>query len=133
MLHFAAPTTPAKPASTTVAAPAVVETVTVTPLPSQSRSHLLKARAQWGWQEVRDYVVTEIEARFGAFPRDAKKEYGIFSRFAKQYGERAGDIAAYAFETCDGWWLNAPVSVTRFCKGSDPYFGDRILQRLSEA
>ena len=112
--------------------PGVIETLTVTPALSESKTHLLKPVEQWGWSEVRDYVVSSYEARFGAFPRDQRKEYGIFTRFAKEYGPMAGPIAKYAFETCDGWWMNATVTVNRFCKGSDKYFGEIILKRLTE-
>lgn len=139
----AAPTSPVaarRPAPRPAPAPAhvstspgVTETLTVTPALSESRTHLLKPAEQWGWAEVRDYVVASYEERFGAFPRDQRKEYGIFTRFCKEYGSMAGPIAQYAFETCDGWWMNATVTVTRFCKGSDPYFSQPILQRINGA
>lgn len=112
--------------------PVITETVTVTPLPSESRTHLLADAGAWGWSELRDYVVSEIEKRFGAFPRDQKKEYGIFSRFAREHGPHAALIARHAFEVCDGWWANAPISVNRFCKGSDPYFALPIKERLMD-
>lgn len=124
---------PAPVHSTTTASPSVTETVTLTPALSESRTHLLKPAEQWGWAEVRDYVVASYESRFGAFPRDQRKEYGIFTRFAKEYGTMAGPIARYAFETCDGWWMNATVTVNRFCKGSDKYFAEPILRRLNGA
>lgn len=135
---------PAEPSSSTRTArplapprastsPAVTDTLTLTPVPSESRTHLLKEPTEWGWMEVRDYVVTSYESRFGAFPRDQRKEYGIFKRFAATYGEAAGPIAVYAFETCDGWWMGATVTVNRFCIGSDRYFGDVILNRLHGA
>ncbi len=109
----------------------ITETLTVTPTLSESKTHLLKPAEQWGWSELRDYVVASYEERFGAFPRDQRKEYGIFQRFSKEYGNQAGPIAQYAFETCDGWWMNAMVTVNRFCKGSDPYFAAPILNRLN--
>lgn len=126
-----APRRAAAPAAPVARTAAVTETVTVTQLPSESRTHLLKPVDQWGWSELRDYVVTAHEERFGPFPRDARKEYGIFTRFAKEWGGHAGAIAKYAFETCDGWWMNAPVTVNRFCKGSDPYFAKPIMDRLT--
>ena len=106
------------------------ESVSVSALPSASRAFLAKDTTDWSWADLRDYVVHEIEARFGCFPRDAKKEYGIFNRFAKEHGQAAGAIARYAFEQCDGFWANAPISVQRFCKGSDVYFALPILDRL---
>lgn len=127
LLNLAPVTTTAR---TTATAPVITETLTVTALPSQSRTHLMKDEQAWGWEELRDYVVSAIEARFGTFPRDAKKEAAIFRRFATAHGPRAGAIARYAFETCDGWWMNAPVTVTRFCRGSDPFFASPIMERL---
>ena len=131
LMHFDPDLTPA---SSTISAPAptIVQTVTVTTLPSESRAYLSRPVEQWSWSDLRDYVVHQIESRFGTFPRDAKKEYGIFSRFHKAYGEKAGLIAKHAFEVSDGWWANAPISVNRFCKGSDPYFAEPILARLVE-
>jgi hypothetical protein len=138
MLALPPQTTPSAPAARPLAPKSqtrvsVAETVTVTPALSESRTHLLKPVEDWGWCEVRDYVVTSIEARFGAFPRDQRREHGIFTRFTKDYGPDAGRIARYAFETCDGWWMNATVSVNRFCRNSDPYFAQPILARLNGA
>lgn len=108
----------------------VMETVTVTPRPSDARAFVAKDDAAWGWDDLRDYVVAAIEARFGVFPRDARKEASIFKSFLGRYDDRAIGIARYAFEQCDGFWAGAPISVNRFCKGSDVYFGDRIVVRL---
>lgn len=109
----------------------ITETVTTTPRPSEGRTFLVQG--EWGWDALRDYVVAEIEARFGAFPRDGKKEYGIFTSFVGRWGSDAAQaIARYAFEVCDGRWAGAPISVTRFCKGSDPFFGAVIAQRIGE-
>ena len=130
LMHFDAVSTPARQSAPKMA-PVLRETVSVTALPSQSKTHLLKANADWGWGEVRDYVVSSIEAKFGTFPRDSRKEAGIFKRFCVQYGADSGPIARYAFETMDGWWMNSPVSVNRFCKGSDAYFATPILARIT--
>lgn len=137
LMHFdaapvSAPVRQMAPKMAPKTAPVLTESVSVTMLPSQSKTHLLKDSAGWGWSEIRDYVVSAIEARFGSFPRDARKEAAIFKRFALQYGSDAGRIAQYAFETCDGWWMNSPVSVQRFCRGSDLYFASPILARLSD-
>lgn len=135
MLMNLAPVTaaaPAAPAQQSVVTTApIVERVTVTQIPSESRGFLATPMERWSWQDLRDYVVHSIEKRHGTFPRDAKKESGIFSRFHREYGADAGRIAQYAFEVCDGWWKNSPVSVSRFTKGSDPYFAAPILERLS--
>lgn len=120
-----------EPTSTTEA-PVIVQTVTLTQTPA--RSDLLAASEDWTWVELRDYVVSEITSRFGAFPRDARKEHGIFSRFLNAYGADAVAIAKFAFgPTCDGWWGRAPISINRFCKASDPYFAAPILERLADA
>ncbi len=99
----------------------------------RSVTYLTRAPSQWGWQEVRDYVVREIERRFGVCHRDPLKESGIFKGFVKRWGEQAGPIARLVFESANGWWGGQPVSVTRFCKGSDPFFGDQIAKRLAES
>jgi hypothetical protein len=112
--------------STTV--PRVKETITARP--SDARSHL--TTEDWEWQQLRDYVVGQIEERFGQFPRDAKKEYGIFNSFVTRWGGQASDIAKYAFEVCDGFWRDAPIAMTRFCKNCDPYFADVIAGKLAE-
>lgn len=116
-------------------APPVVieETVTVTQLPSEARGFVGKDPANWSWSDLRDYVVHQIEQRFGLFPRDSKKEYGIFTRFLREHGAQAGPIAVHAFEVCDGYWANAPISINRFCKASDPYFAAPIKERLAES
>lgn len=124
-----APAAPATQTTTTVA-PAIVQTVSIDHTPS--RTDLLADTEQWTWAEFRDYVVAEIINRFGPFPRDARKEYGIFNRFFSQYGQDAIAIAKYAFESCDGWWGKAPISINRFCKSSDPYFSEPILERLRD-
>lgn len=111
----------------------VTETVTVTPRPTESRTFVGKAEGEWDWSDLRDYVVVQIEQRFGSFPRDAKKESGIFKSFLTRYGAKAPAIAKYVFESEGGYWLGAPVGVNRFCRGSDPYFGDVISERLVDS
>lgn len=111
-------------------APAVVETVTVTRVPDASSGYLTKPDSQWGWEDLRDYVIHEIEARHGVQPRDFRKESGIFKSYLARYGDNAVPIARLAFEVFNGMWSSAPITVTRFCKGSDPYFSDVILKRL---
>lgn len=112
-------------------APVIVQTVTSRPLPETSAGYMAKAEGQWGWDDLRDYVIREIEARHGAQARDYKKEAGIFKSFMTRYGADAVPIARLAFSPVfDGWWKSAPISVTRFCKASDPYFGDVLRSRL---
>lgn len=119
----------------------IVTTVTVTsteapPVPEPQRqpsavSRVYLAKDEWTWQDLRDYVVHEIEARFGLFPRDHNKETGIFKGFHSRWGVDSQAIARYAFEVLGGRWAGAPISVFRFTKGSDEYFAAEIHQRLS--
>jgi hypothetical protein len=106
----------------------VTERVTVAP--SVGSTHLIASAESWGWEQLRDYVVSKIEDRFGSFPRETQKEYGIFTAFVARWGAQASAIARYAFETCDGVWRGAPISVNRFCKRSDPYFAIPIAEMM---
>lgn len=119
------------PVAQVVSAPSVVtETVTAAPL-SRARGYLTRPDSSWGWDDLRDYVVGQVEQRFGAFPRDLRKESSIFKSFLGRYPQAVA-IARYAFEVKDGYWSGAPISVNRFCKGSDPWFADIIAVRLAE-
>jgi hypothetical protein len=109
----------------------VEESVQVIHRPSQARAFV--GKDTWAWDDLRDYVVASIEERFGPFPRDSRKESGIFKSFLARWGEQARPIAEYAFVVTDGRWGGAPISVNRFCKGSDPYFAEVIAARLVES
>jgi hypothetical protein len=113
-------------------APAIVEQTAVTRKTGTAEaSYLLKPADQWTWESLRDYVVTEAEKRFGAQVRDPKKEAGIFRGFIARHGiQDAVMVAMAAFEIYEGTWRSAPVTVTRFCKNSDPFFSEVILARL---
>lgn len=113
------------------AAPVVTQRVTVQQVPS--RTDLTLDEQQWGWSELRDYVVAQIIAHHGPFPRDSKKEYGIFNRYFKEHGQAGIQVAKAAFEVYNGYWRGAPISINRFSKGSDPYFVEPILARLADA
>jgi len=118
---------------TVVLSPVVVQTITSTPLPETSAAYLAKPDGSWGWEDLRDYVVREIESRHGVQPRDFRKESGIFKSFMTRYGADSVAIARLAFSPVfDGWWKSAPITVTRFCKGSDVYFGDVLQKRLHQ-
>lgn len=133
MIKIAPDLTPSRRSIST--APVITETVTVTPAASEARAFLGKPDSSWSWSDLRDFVVAGIERCHGVFPRDQKKEYGIFSRFFKEYGpEQSAAIARYAFgPVCNGMWANAPISVNRFTKNSDPYFARPILDLLAAA
>lgn len=110
----------------------VSQQVTVTPHAprSQAMAHVGKPDSEWQWGDLRDYVVHQIESRYGSFARMATKEYGIFSSFVSRWGVKAPAIARHAFETCSGEWRGKPVTVESFCKGSDPHFAQPISDRL---
>lgn len=108
--------------------PVVVETVTVRP--SQAAGYALRSDDAWGWNDLRDYVIREIEKRHGPQVRDPKKEASIFKSFLTRYPESAVAIARAAFDVHDGMWRNAPISMNRFCKASDAYFADIIAKNL---
>lgn len=109
----------------------VEESVRIVHKPSQARAYL--GKSEWAWDDLRDYVVTQIEERYGAFPRDSRKESGIFKSFLARWGGKAQPIARYAFEMADGRWAGAPIGVNRFCKGSDPFFAEVISARLVDS
>jgi hypothetical protein len=109
------------------------ETVTVTPHPaphSRGMAHIGKSDEEWGWNDLQDYVVHEIEKRRGVFARTATKEYGIFNSFMKRWGLKAPAIARYAFEVCGGEWQGRAVKVEDFCKAADGRFAVPISDRI---
>lgn len=109
-----------------------VET-TVVRRPSEARTHLLKSDDKWGWEELRDYVVEQIEDRSGPFPRDGMREAAIFKRFCDTWKAEAPAIARYAFEVHDGRWAGAPIRIQRFCRGSDEFFARPIQEKILAA
>jgi hypothetical protein len=117
------------PAVTTVA-PVVVETVTVVAKPSQAAGFVMRDEQAWGWQDLRDYVIREIEQRHGPQVRDPKKEAAIFKSFLTRWSDSAVAIAKAAFEVHGGMWRGAPISVNRFCLASDEYFAAVIAKNL---
>jgi hypothetical protein len=126
------------PSVTETTTPVVTQTVVITEKvevsPSRPASYLIKPDSVWGWQELRDYVVAQIEALFGPSPRDLRKEKSIFSSFIDRFGTDAPRIARYAFESpaTKGLWGNAPIRVTRFTRASDEWFAVPILDRLQK-
>ena len=129
MLNF--PSTLDVPVSTsTITVPVIQERVTIR-RPETRVTDVGKSAATWTWEDLRNYVVRSIEAIHGPFPRNPIKEKAIFSSFLSRWGTQAGPIAKFAFEECEGRWRGAPVSVTRFCKGSDEFFAAPIAERLA--
>ena len=111
--------------------PVVQETVRVVPVASQSVAFVMKPEDGWGWSDLRDFVIREIEKRHGPQVRDLMKEAGIFKSFMTRWPDQSVAIAKVAFGPVnDGMWQNAPISVNRFCKASDQYFSARIAERL---
>lgn len=99
--------------------------------PSNSQTHAFSHPEQWNWEQLRDYVVSQIEQRFGAFPRDPVVEASIFRSFYGRWKEKSGLIAVAAFEAHGGYWRSAPITVSRFTKGSDDYFASIIASNIS--
>lgn len=87
---------------------------------------------EWTWRELRDYVEAELQSRGGPMERSGEfRDVGIYKGFIKRWGsERARKIARAAFELYEGRWGGAPITVTRFCQGNDPFFGSVIAERL---
>jgi hypothetical protein len=122
-----------KPATIAVkdVAPIVKETVTVMPVKTQGASYVMKDEQAWGWSDLRDYVMREIEKRHGPQVRDPKREAGIFKSFMSRWPEQSVEIAKTAFgPVYDGMWHNAPISINRFCKASDGYFAQVIASKF---
>lgn len=102
------------------------------PRVSKPAAHLVSpaAASDWDWRQLRDYVVGQIEAIHGPQPRNPLKEKGIFDGFLQRWGAQGPQIAKAAFEVHRGFWHDAPISVNRFCKGSDEFFARPIADRL---
>jgi hypothetical protein len=101
--------------------------------PNDSRTHLLTKAECWTWMELRDYVTTEIEARFGTQTQMGfYQAMGAFKGFIERWGgEQSAAISRYVFEVCDGMWLGKPVAPSRWCKNNDPFFAIPIAERLA--
>ena len=96
--------------------------------PSSGRTDLVGTGEPW--EQLRDYVVSQIEDRWGPMPRNPIKEKSIFTSFVNRYGDKAMAIARAACETHRCEWRSAPLSVSRFTKGCDPYFSDILAKRV---
>lgn len=106
----------------------VTETVRVVSAGQVYGGYKAKPASDWNWSDLRDYIVEQIEQRHGPQVRDALKESGICKAFIARWGiEEAVAIARAAFDVHDGMWRNAPISISRFAKGSDPYFASVIV------
>ncbi|THA72440.1 hypothetical protein E6R60_26260 [Streptomyces sp. A0642] len=106
------------------------------PMPSYSAAatDLMDTPTDWTWRQLRDYVMRSVAERHGPQPTgDEIKTTAIFQSFHKRWGALAGPIARFAFEQQDGYWRSAPVTATRFTKGSDEYFAAPIAERLTSA
>lgn len=99
------------------------------PAMEMSKTHLIESEG-WTWQQLRDYVVDAIQATRGAFPRNPVTEASIFKSFLERWGDKAELIARQAVEVHQCWWRSAPLSVQRFCRGSDPYFAEVLAANL---
>lgn len=112
--------------------PMPVEVTAPRSAPVESSAHVMKPAEEWEWQDLRDYVMREMERIHGPQVRDSIKERSIFGSFIKRHGAvDAVAIAQYAFGFCEGMWSTAPISINRFCRNSDQYFAEPIKQRLA--
>jgi hypothetical protein len=113
-------------------APAVVtQQVAVSTTTSAEASYLLKQADQWTWEDLRNYIVTEYQKRFGAMIRNPAKEAGILKAFIGRHGIADAVLTAKAaFEIYEGTWRSAPIGIERFTKNNDPYFAEVILARV---
>ena len=79
----------------------------------------MRSDETWGWQDLRDYVVAQIEARGGAVVRDPKKEAAIFKFVRKIPGERLspaegpGTLCGVFVETDDKTGLAVSIAPLR--------------------
>lgn len=98
----------------------------------QVAGFLAKPERDWNWTDLRDYIAAEVERHHGPQTRDSAKESGIVKSFISRWGiETAVLIAQAAFEVYGGMWRNAPITMTRFTKNSDPYFAQVIVDKLT--
>lgn len=129
MINFS--TTAARPRTEVVTqVPVVQETITIKAVP-QAVDRNGGSTSNVTWQKLRDYVTAQVEATSGPFPRDVRKENTIFMAFMARWPEQAMDIARFAFESCEGIWKGAPVSVVRFHRTSDSYFAEPIAKLIN--
>lgn len=99
---------------------------------SVQQAYLLKPAKSWDWSDLRDYIITESEKRFGAQRRNPPKEASIVKAFMQRHGNAdAVLVAIAAFELYEGLWMKAPIRIERFSKGCDPTFADKILSRVT--
>jgi hypothetical protein len=95
-------------------------------------SYSLKPDNEWGWEELRAYVVDQVESLFGPFPRDLPKEVSIMKSFTERFGKDAPRIARAAYEVHKGYWGGAPIRLSRFTRASDEWFARVILASLPQ-
>lgn len=96
-----------------------------------AKTHLTAPEGERTWKHLRDYVMTEIERRFGREQIEPVRLASIFKGFMARRGEaEAFAVAEYAFGQLDGYWLNRPITPYSFCKNSDKFFADPIAERI---
>lgn len=108
----------------------ISEQVEISPL--GPASYMLKPDHEWGWEELRDYVVDQVEHHFGLFPRNLPQEVSVMKSFMERFGHNAPRIARCAYEVHKGYWGGAPVRLTRFARASDEWFARVILAQLPQ-
>jgi hypothetical protein len=115
------------------AVPTVVERVTITPRPAEvPTAYLAQPAEKWSWEDLRNYVIDQIQKYHGPQLRNPITEAAIFKGFLARHGANSARIAKQAFSERGekGMWVSAPISVNRFCKNQDPFFALPILAKL---
>lgn len=107
----------------------ITSTIEVVPV-GVGQSWRLRPEAEWGERELRDYIAAQMAERGVASPMEPWRELTVVKSFLKRHGAKSVRIARYVFERLDGNWRGQPVTFSRFCKGSDPYFAEPIARAL---
>lgn len=93
---------------------------------SPSSKHLYKDEQYWGPQELHDYVLSKMDPDAEVADNDAF----IFQHFMKRWGDKAIQIAKFAFDVSDGKWHGKSVAPLHFLKAYDAYFAEEIARLL---
>lgn len=113
---------------TVASAPAVTERVRIGT--TTERAYLIAG--DWGWREVRDYVVEQMQQRWGAPQRPpVTKEAGIFKGFVGRWGTTAEMIVRYIFERRDGIVDGRRVKITDFTSAADARVAGPVAEVLN--
>lgn len=94
-----------------------------------SKGYLLKEDLDWDWQDLRDFILDEMESRGISVDEPAAKVSGIIKSFFKRWDLKGIAIARNIFEIREGQWYNHPITITNFCENQDPYFAKPVFDQ----